>query len=580
MQNLNKANESREKMSTIKKFVLNNKWLVGSYILIGVAISFIDSFNANYYQVIIDKFTAKSLHVSDIAIYAIALLLWCVLEYIDEYPGNLISNRTYFELKISALRKIKTIKYEVYQHLGVGNLIQKVENGAEAGRSILCDFYLCVIREQIPAILFSLYFIYKINKMVMCGIAIGYIVVFIITKILLNALYDIKQKILINEELFSHYLVRGFMEMAVFRVYRRFDWEEKKLDKAKTEIVDKRVKMTLVHEAFFTIFAILVSIIKIAIIGYGWKTQTITIGEVIALISLVDKAYSPVAIFNVLLVQYKLDQIAYERYEEFLHEEDDLQIFGGKCIDHLDGRIELKNVQVGYNEKDLFSGLNILIKAGEKVALVGESGTGKTTIIKIILGLMKPKRGEVLINGIENLDKINLNSYYQYISYIPQESPIFDGTLRENIVFDKMYTDKEIINVLEKVDMLEWYKKLDNGLDTYLGEKGILVSGGERQRIALARLWFDDAAIIVLDEATSALDNITEKEVMENVMKKLENKTVITIAHRLERIKKFDKIVVLKSGKIVGEGKFDSLAENNLYFRELYSTNQKELGGV
>ena len=128
--------------------------------------------------------------------------------------------------------------------------------------------------------------------------------------------------------------------------------------------------------------------------------------------------------------------------------------------------------------------------------------------------------------------------------------------------------------------MLEWYKKLDNGLDTYLGEKGILVSGGERQRIALARLWFDDAAIIVLDEATSALDNITEKEVMENVMKKLENKTVITIAHRLERIKKFDKIVVLKSGKIVGEGKFDSLAENNLYFRELYSTNQKELGGV
>lgn len=572
-----KLKKAEKRMSAIKKIVKKNRCLVSCYILIGIAISFINSFNANYYQVLIDKFTEKSLQGKDIAIYAGALLLWCILGYIDEYPGKLISHRAYFELKINALRKIKTIKYEVYQHYGVGNLIQKVENGAEAGRSILYDFYLCVIREQIPAILFSLYFIYKINKMVMCGIVIGYIIVFIVTKILLHALYDIKQKILINEELFSHYLVRGFMEMAVFRVYRRFDWEEKKLDESKTEIVDKRVKMTLVHEAFFTIFAIIVSVIKVVIIGYGWKTQVITIGEIIAHVSLVDKAYSPIAIFNVLFVQYKLDQIAYERYERFLNEEEDVQMRKGVCIETLDGEIELRNVQVGYEGKNLFNGLNVLIKAGEKVALVGESGTGKTTIIKIILGLIKPKSGRVLIDNEVNLSEINLNSYYQYVSYIPQESPIFDGTLRENIVFDKMYTDKEIINVLEKVDMLAWYKKLDNGLDTYLGEKGILVSGGERQRIALARLWFDDAAIVILDEATSALDNITEKEVMERVMKKLENKTVIAIAHRLERIKSFDKIIVLKSGEIIGEGKFDFLAENNLYFRELYSTNQKEL---
>lgn len=572
-----KLKKAEKRMSAIKKIVKKNRCLVSCYILIGIAISFINSFNANYYQVLIDKFTEKSLQGKDIAIYAGALLLWCILGYIDEYPGKLISHRAYFELKINALRKIKTIKYEVYQRHGVGNLIQKVENGAEAGRSILYDFYLCVIREQIPAILFSLYFIYKINKMVMCGIVIGYIIVFIVTKILLHALYDIKQKILINEELFSHYLVRGFMEMAVFRVYRRFDWEEKKLDESKTEIVDKRVKMTLVHEAFFTIFAIIVSVIKVVIIGYGWKTQVITIGEIIALVSLVDKAYSPIAIFNVLFVQYKLDQIAYERYERFLNEEEDVQMRKGVCIETLDGEIELRNVQVGYEGKNLFNGLNVLIKAGEKVALVGESGTGKTTIIKIILGLIKPKSGRVLIDNEVNLSEINLNSYYQYVSYIPQESPIFDGTLRENIVFDKMYTDKEIINVLEKVDMLAWYKKLDNGLDTYLGEKGILVSGGERQRIALARLWFDDAAIVILDEATSALDNITEKEVMERVMKKLENKTVIAIAHRLERIKSFDKIIVLKSGEIIGEGKFDFLAENNLYFRELYSTNQKEL---
>jgi ATP-binding cassette subfamily B protein len=150
--------------------------------------------------------------------------------------------------------------------------------------------------------------------------------------------------------------------------------------------------------------------------------------------------------------------------------------------------------------------------------------------------------------------------------------PIFDGTLRENLVFDKIIEDKEIIKVLKLVSLDKLYEKLENGLETELGEKGITLSGGERQRIALARLFFDNSKIIILDEATSALDNIIEKQVMENILKKLKNKTIIIIAHRLETIKDVDEIYVLSEGTIKEKGKYEELICKRGYFTKLYNS--------
>lgn len=187
-------------------------------------------------------------------------------------------------------------------------------------------------------------------------------------------------------------------------------------------------------------------------------------------------------------------------------------------------------------------------------------------------GLLKPQDGKLSI-GRYDLSSIDLNSYYDYITYIPQESPIFDGTLRENLVFDKNVDDQEIIKALEQVELLDLYNKLDKGLDTELGERGTILSGGERQRLALARLWFSQADLVILDEATSAMDNITEEIVMNRVMDLLQTQTVIVIAHRLSSIRNFEHIVVLREGRIVGQDSFTKLLENNTYFRDLYSTS-------
>ncbi|GKX67470.1 ABC transporter ATP-binding protein [Inconstantimicrobium mannanitabidum] len=562
-------------MDYLKEIIKKNKILVLVYIGLGILIAFLNNFSADYFQKLIDRFNSVSLSLGIIMIYGLVLIVICILNYVDEYPAQKLQHGIFLDLKIKSLIKISEIDYEAYQTIGTGKLIQRIENGASAGKSILFDFYFCLIRQLIPSILFSLVFIYRINKTIMAAILIGYVVVFIITNLLLKALYQIKEHILSNEEKMNHFLVRGFMEMVVFRINKRFKNEIQKATNAKKEIVNSKVKMTLIHEAFFTIFALMVTFIKVGIVVYGWKTKSISIGSIIALIALVDNAYNPIAIFNVLFVEYKLDMTSFNRYIDFLNCPNDKQLEYGDNIESLSGDVSFDNISFQYGDKTIFNELNFKISHGENIAIVGESGSGKSTLIKLLIGLLKPSDGKILIDNY-NLFKVKLDSFYDYIAYVSQESPVFDGTLRENIVFDNQVDEKHIIEVLEKVNLLELYRKMENGLDTELGERGITLSGGERQRLALARLWFTESKLVILDEATSAMDNITEEKVMNEVMDHLKEKTVIVIAHRLNSIKNLKRIIAFKEGKIVGQGSFHELLSNNSYFNELYYTSAND----
>jgi ATP-binding cassette subfamily B protein len=174
------------------------------------------------------------------------------------------------------------------------------------------------------------------------------------------------------------------------------------------------------------------------------------------------------------------------------------------------------------------------------------------------------------VDGVD-LTKINLNSYYKHIAYLPQEPPVFNGTLRENLVFDDVVDENKLLEAIKKAGLDGLFSKLEKGFDTPIGERGISLSGGERQQLALARLWFSEANLIIFDEATSAIDNLTEEAIMKNVMALLDGKTVVAIAHRLDSVKSFDNIIVFQNGKIVEQGKFDKLIEQNNYFYELYN---------
>ena len=559
-------------MRYIKEILKKNRIWVLVYIGLGIFNAFMANYKADYFQKVIDGLADRTLAFTGVATYGFILLVNYCMNYLDNYPEKKLEHGIYLDFKLLSLRKISTIDYTEYQKIGTGKLVQRIENGSSAGRNVLFNFWLCLIRDLLPTIVFSVYFIWKIDKKVTYVLFVGYMLIFIITNILLKFLYKIKEKILNSEELLNHYLVRGFMEMLIFRMSKQFPNEIKKTNNAKESIVSAKVKMNMIHEAFFTIFALLVAMLDIGILFYAWKTQNLTVGSVVALIALIENAYTPIAIFNVLYVQYKLDKASYKRFEEFLGLKDDDQLRNGNAINADVGEIAIKNLSFQYEERRIIDDLSLSIKKGEKIAFVGESGSGKSTLIKILLGLLKYNQGEVRLGDME-LSGICLNDLYDRVSYLSQDAPVFDGTIKENLVFEKKVSEEQMLGALSEVQLSHLVENLAEGLNTEIGEKGTCLSGGEKQRLALARLWFEDSELVILDEATSAMDNLTEENVMKSVMQKMKDKTVIAIAHRLNSIAGFDRIILFREGKIVGQGTFEELLRTDSYFMDLYNAN-------
>ena len=559
-------------MKLFKEVIRNNLKIIIFYVLIGITINFLKLYGITYYQKILDAFQYKTLTIMPLVIYGILLVVSTILGYIENYPEQQVKNKLYFDFKLQSLKKMTTIDYLEYQKIGTGKLTQKVEDGATASRDVMVDFWLKLFRWLLPTAIFSLFFIYRVKKEYVLFVLLGYVLVIIISNLILKRLYKLKEKILLNQEFLNKHLIRGFMELVVFRTNKKYKTEIKVTNDEIRNIVNGKTKIKLVHEMFFTSFELIVNALQVLVLAYAVLNSNLSVGAVVTIISLLGKAYEPIAIFNVEYVDYKLNKVAVNKYIDLLELKDDEALEKGLNLKNLDGNVEFKNVSYGYNEeKEIIHDLSLKIKANSSVALVGESGSGKSTIIKLIMGLIKYQKGNILIDGKE-LSTLNLNSYYDNVTYVSQEAPIFDGTLRENLVFDKKIDDDEIIKVLKLVCLDTFYERLENGLETELGEKGIRMSGGERQRVALARLFFDNSKVIILDEATSAMDNITEKIVMENVINLLKDKTIIIIAHRLETIKNVDMIFVLKDGIIEEQGSYDNLIKKDGYFKKLYKS--------
>ncbi|MBD5503957.1 MAG: ABC transporter ATP-binding protein [Lachnospiraceae bacterium] len=561
-------------MRYMKQILKSNRNWVIVYLAIGLFNAFTANYKADYFQKIVDGLTDRTITVYGLLFYGVVLCVNYGMNYLDEYPAAKLGNEIYLDFKLLALRKIGRMDYSEYQKLGTGKLVQQIENGANAGKGVLYDFWFCVVRNLLPTILFSLYFIRRIDRRITYFLMTGYVVVFIVTNLLLKGLYQIKEKILTNEEELNHFLVRGFMEMPLFRMKHQFPNEVKKAAGAKRIIVSSKVKMTMIHEAFFTIFALLVACLDIGILVYAWNNRHLSVGAVVALITLIDNAYTPIAIFNVIYVQYKLNKTAWLRFTDLLDLKEDKQLQEGAIFDKFSNDIRVENLSFSYEKgpgenKKVLNNISITIQKGEKVAFVGESGSGKSTLAKLLIGLLKYEKGDILFDD-KPLKKLSLESLYEKVSYLSQDAPVFDGTVRENLVFDKDVSDADLRVGLESTQLLPLITSLENGTETRIGEKGACLSGGEKQRLALARLWFEHSDLVVLDEATSALDNLTESIVIKNVTEQVGNATVIAIAHRLASISGFDKIFVFRDGKIVGSGTFEELLASNSYFGELY----------
>jgi ATP-binding cassette subfamily B protein len=242
-----------------------------------------------------------------------------------------------------------------------------------------------------------------------------------------------------------------------------------------------------------------------------------------------------------------------------------------KRVKEMKGEVEFKGVCYHYpdSSKLVVDNFNLSVRQGERIAIVGSSGSGKSTVMNLIIGLLSPTSGEIYVDGAP-MSKMSMQSYRKFISVVPQNSILFSGTIRENITYGlKTYSEKAFQQAVEDANIKEFLDILPNGLESPVGEHGDKLSGGQKQRISIARALIRDPKILILDEATSALDNVSEYHVQKAIDKLVSARTTFIVAHRLSTIRDADRIVVMDQGVAVEMGTYEELMEKKGKFYEL-----------
>ena len=297
-------------------------------------------------------------------------------------------------------------------------------------------------------------------------------------------------------------------------------------------------------------------------------------GDMVAYVMFVSTLIATIRRIIEFAEQFQRGMTGIERFLQIM--DADIDIFDdpdATDITSPNGEIEFKNVTFEYpdDHNEVFSNLNLKIHAGEKVAIVGPSGGGKTTLCNLIPRFYDPTGGTITIDG-RDIKKITLKSLRKNIGMVQQDVYLFSGTIFENIRYGRPDASRdEVIEAAKRAGADEFIRELKNGYDTYVGERGVKLSGGQKQRISIARVFLKNPAIIILDEATSALDNESEYAVAKSLNRLAEGRTTLTIAHRLSSIRNSDRILVLTDEGIVEEGSHDELMKLGGIYHQFYT---------
>jgi len=307
------------------------------------------------------------------------------------------------------------------------------------------------------------------------------------------------------------------------------------------------------------------------LVFYNTFIGNLTVGEMVLILQLFNQARVPLFAMSFILTQIQQAEVGSKEYLEVLAltsvEEFETDVTSEKVEDPT---IEFKNVSFHYEESEqVLNNVSFTIAKKEKVALVGHSGAGKSTIINLILQLYKPTSGELFLKDIP-YKELSHTFIRDNIALVFQENELFSSTIRDNVSYGKRNaTEKEIVNALKLANAYDFVQKLPKGIDSEIGERGVRLSGGQKQRIQIARAILKDAPILILDEATSSLDAKSEKEVQEALENLMKNKLVIIIAHRFSTIQNVNKIIVVDGGKIVNYGTPHELSKQKGIYADL-----------
>jgi ATP-binding cassette, subfamily B, bacterial len=345
--------------------------------------------------------------------------------------------------------------------------------------------------------------------------------------------------------------------------------EQNRVNSASNEVYRRKKiawLMTFISFAVQGIMTFGIELLLIYLMIGKWKTGNFQVGEFVLfqsiMIMLIQRLWEFGRNFRNFFIALA---DASEMAEIFRRDDLERDASNAKPIRIGQGAIRLYKLGFTYNEFNphqtrLFENFNLDIKAGEKIALVGQSGSGKSTLTKLLFRFLDPQQGHVSFDGVD-AKFFTLESLRKQISMVPQQPDLFHRSVRDNIVLGEDVTEADVVEAAKKSCSLDFINDLPEKFDTMVGERGVKLSGGEKQRIAIARAFLEDAPIVVLDEATSALDSITEQQIQVAIFNLIKDKTAIVIAHRLSTILSMDRIVVLEYGKIIEEGTHQQLLD-------------------
>ncbi len=298
----------------------------------------------------------------------------------------------------------------------------------------------------------------------------------------------------------------------------------------------------------------------------------VTIGDVVLLTAFFGQLIGSVILLTSLMPTIAKGFASIRSLGEVLESPDIEENANKPQISHVDGAVDFKKVQFKYPQgnRNAISHLTVSIKPGEMIALVGPSGSGKSTLINLVIGFLRPQSGTISIDG-HDLSKFDLRTFRRFISVVPQESVLFEGSVRDNITYGLgSVSDQRVTEALQAANALDFVKDLPEGTNTLVGERGARISGGQKQRLAIARALIRNPKILILDEATSALDSESESAIQQALETLMQDRTTFVVAHRLSTVQKADLIIVLDKGELVESGRHSDLVGAGGLYQRLY----------
>lgn len=487
--------------------------------------------------------------------------------------------RVVTNLRNSLFNKIINFKINFFTEKKKGDVISRVTSDIQQIENSVINSITVLFKE--PALVIGLFFIlssisvkltlYTIILIPIAGGAIAYIAKHLKIKAAFSqtALGNINN--IINETLDGMRIIKLFTAQGKMR--DKFDEEVKDYGKQNLSMY-KRFELSNPLSEFLSIATVAI----ILLIGGGMvldNSSDISASEFIAFIIIFSQVIPPAKTMTTAFNTVQRGLASAERVFEYIDKETIRESVSGKReILDIKSSIEFKEVTFSYDDENVLEDISFEINKGEKIALVGPSGGGKSTIIDLLSKFYRVKKGKILIDGTD-INDYDTNKLRNMIGIVTQESILFHDSIRNNISFgDRNIDEKKIIESAKVANALKFIEGLEEKFDTVIGERGLKLSGGQRQRICIARAIYKDPPILIFDEATSSLDSESESSVQKAIEEVMKNRTSIIIAHRLSTIKNVDKIIVIEGGKIIEVGRHEDLIKsNNVYSKFIKMQN-------